>query len=120
MIFKQNFRCKKINSDITPKYAGIKDSVASVNQLLANPFLYVDLPGCYYKSNFYITSFTATFIGGDLDSLKTYAVGNLLTNEQKELIKKLNTGNKIYFDQIYSLSPDSRRRKLKSFTITIK
>ena len=67
-----------------------------------------------------ITNFTAVFISQELDSLNTYAVGNLLTSEQKELIKKLKTGDKTLFDQIYALGPDSRRRKLSPFTITIK
>jgi hypothetical protein len=63
---------------------------------------------------------TATFISQELDSLKTYSDGNMLSTELKESIKKLRTGDKIFFDQLYALGPDSRRRKLKSFTIIIK
>jgi hypothetical protein len=120
LVFKQKFICRTINSEVTVKYGGIKDSIASVNQLLANPFLYIDLPGSYYKHNYYITSFNAIFISQDLDSLKTNSLGSLLTNEQKEIIKKLKPRDKIFFDEIYGLSPDGRRRKLKSFTITIR
>ena len=119
VIFKKDFIVRTVR-DIVVRYGGLKDSIATINQLLANPFLFIDIPESYYKHNFQVTSFTATFINQGLDSLKTYSVGNLLTTEQKELIKKLKTGDKIFFDQLYALGPDSRKRKLKSFTITIK
>ena len=118
-IFKKDFRVRVVG-DIVVRYGGLKDSIATINQLLTNPFLFIEIPESYYKHNFQITSFTATFISQELDSLKTYLVGNMLSTEQKELIKKLRTGDKIFFDQIYALGPDSRRRKLKSFTITIR
>lgn len=119
IIFRKNFICRKIGDPVV-KYGGLKGSNATTSQLLTNPFIYVDIPDSYYKHDFNITSFNAIFISHDLDSLRTFSVGNLLTDEQKELIKKLNPGDKIFFDQIYALSPDDRRRKLKPFTIIIK
>ena len=117
-VFKQSFFVRKVG-DVVVRYGGLKDSTATVNQLLANPFLYIDIPGSYYKHNYLITSFSAIFIFRDLDSMQTLASGNLLTTEQIELIKKLIAGNKILFDQIYAVSPDGQRRKLKPFTLTI-
>ena len=118
-IFEKKFICRTIG-DVIVRYGGLNDSIATVNQILANPFLFIDIPGSYYKHNYHITSFTAIFISHDLDSLRTFSVGNLLTDDQKELIKKLNSGDKIFFDQIYALSPDDRRRKLKPFIIIVK
>src|SRR5262245_33603372 len=33
LVFKQNFKCRKVG-DITARYGGLKDSIATVNQLL--------------------------------------------------------------------------------------
>ena len=118
-VSKHHFRVRKIG-DIVARYGGLKDSTATVNYLLANPFIYVDIPGSYYKHNINITSFSATFIGGDFDSLVTVSTGTRLTTQQIEIIKKLKSGNKIYFNNIYAVGPDSRRRKLSPFTIIIK
>ena len=118
-VFKQNYVVRRIGEGIV-RYGGLKDSNASVNQLLANPFIFVDIPGSYYKPNINITSFAATFIGSDFDSLVTVSTGARLTTEQIETVKKLRSGNRIYFNNIYALGPDSRRRKLSPFTITIK
>ena len=118
-VFRQNYIVRKVG-DIVVSYGGLKDSTATVSQLLANPFLYIDIPGSFYKHNYSITSFSAIFINRDADSVRASAVGNLLTTEQKELIKKLLPGNKILFDQIYAISPDGRRRKLQPFIITVK
>ena len=97
----------------------IKDSVASINEILINPFLRLFRENCFYKKQFMITSFRATFIGYDLDSLNTNAPGNLLTQEQIDQIKKLRRGDKIFFNEIYAVGPDSRRRKLTPFIIII-
>ena len=119
LIFKKNFICRRVG-DVIVKYGGVKDSITSISQLLANPFIYIDIPGSYYKHGIYITSFTVTFIGNGYDSLQTSGVENTLTTEQIEIIKKLTRGNRIYFDNIYGFSRDSRKRKLTPFTIKIK
>ncbi|HEY5774078.1 MAG TPA: GldM family protein, partial [Chitinophagaceae bacterium] len=97
----------------------IKDSAASINEILINPFLHLFRENCFYKKEFTITSFRAMFIGYDSDSLNTYAMGNLLTQEQIDLIKKLRRSDIIYFNEIYAFGPDSRRRKLTPFIIII-
>ena len=39
IIFKKNFICRKVG-DIVVRYGGLNDPIATVNQLLANPFLF--------------------------------------------------------------------------------
>jgi hypothetical protein len=117
---KKQFTCKNIESPLTGRLGGIKDSTASINNILLNPFLHIDIPGSYYNHRFFITNFSAAFIGQDFDSLKTNAVGNLLSKEQIELIKQLKPGDRIFFHDIYAVGPDSRRRKLTPFSIYIK
>ena len=118
-VLRETFKSDVLNEP-TLRLGGIKDSVASIQEILINPFLHLFIPGSLYKKQFVVTGFNAIFISDDLDSLRTYSVGNLLSNEQQELTKKLKPGNKILFDQIYAFGPDSRRRKFKSFIITIR
>ena len=118
-ILKEKFRCDQLYDPVL-QLGAIKDSVASISEILINPFLHLFRENCFYKKQFMITSFRATFIGYDLDSVNTKATGNLLTQEQIDHIKKLRRRDKIFFNEIYAFGPDSRRRKLNPFTITIK
>ena len=118
-ILKKKFKCFELYDPVL-RLGGIKDSAASINEILVTPFLRLFREDCFYKKQFMITSFSATFIGYDLDSLNTHATGNLLTQEQVELIKKLRSGDQIFFNGIYAVGPDSRRRKLNPFTLTIR
>lgn len=117
--FKQVFRIDSLVGDVVIRLAGVKDSIASIHQILANPFLISELPGSYFKTPLNITSFTATFIGASLDSLKTNAMENLFTKEQIDLIERLRRGDKILFEETYFFWPDGRRRKYPPFTIKI-
>jgi len=106
--------------DMKIRLAGVQDSVASIHQILANPFLISEIPKSYYKSPVYITSFIATFIGEKFDSVRTNAMGNLFTQEQIDIIKQLRQRDKILFQDVYFFWPDGRRRKYPPFVIAIK
>ena len=127
IIFKKNFICRKIG-DFVLRYGGIKDSImtynrpvkATIDQLLVNSFLYIDFPGSYYKHNYQISSFATLMLSDKADSLSIPGDGNMLSSKQKEMIKKLQPGDAIVFENIYCLGSDSRRRKLTPFIIEIK
>ena len=119
-VSKHNFRVRKIGN-VVHNYGGSIDSTATIDELLSTPFLYIGIPGSYYKHNFTITSFSAVFMTKDSDSItNTTATGNLLTTEQKELIKKLSSGDLIVFERIYCVGPDNRRRLRTPIVINIK
>jgi hypothetical protein len=118
-IASKAFRSDSLKGELKIRLAGITDTVATINQILANPFLISEIPGSYYKSPVYITSFTATFIGVNFDSVRTEAIEHLLTKEQLSIVKQLRHGDKILFQDMYFFWPDSRRRKYPPFVITI-
>jgi len=126
-IFKKKFICRKIGDPVV-KYGGLNDSImtynksvkASINQLLENSFLYIDFPGSYYKHKYQILSFATLMLSDKTDSLSVSGDGNMLSSKQKEMIKKLQPGDAIVFEDIYCLDPDKRRRKLTPFIIEIK
>ena len=127
IIFKKNFICRKIGDPVV-KYGGLNDSImtynksvkATIDQLLENSFLYIDFPGSYYKHNYQILSFATLMLSDKTDSLSVSGDGNMLSTKQKEMIKKLQPGDAIVFEDIYCLGPDKRRRKLTPFIIEIK
>lgn len=119
-IISKTFRSDSIKGELKIRLAGIRDTAATISQILANPFLISEIRGSYYKSPVYITSFTATFIGANFDSVRTEAIGHLLTQEQFGVVKQLRRGDKILFNDIYFFWPDSRKRKYSPFVIVIK
>ena len=119
-IITKTFRCDSLKGELKIRLARVTDTVATIHQILANPFLISEIPGSYYKSPVYITSFVATFIAVNFDSLRTEATEHLLTQEQVNIVKQLHRGDKILFQNIYFFWPDGRRRKYPPFVITIK
>ena len=119
-IANKTFRSDSLRGELKIRLAGITDTVATINQILGNPFLISEIPGSYYKSPVYITSFTATFIGANFDSIKTEAIEHLLTKEQFSIVKQLRHGDKILFQDMYFFWPDGRRRKYPPFIITVR
>lgn len=96
------------------------DTVLTVGQVLANPFLKTVYRGPLYKSNIVITSFEMSGITKDGDEFLEYAPGNIFTHVQIEILKNLSPGGKILFTGIRAMGPDSRPRLLKPFTLTIR
>lgn len=116
-IFRKRFNTREIANQVAT-LAGLRDTSISKNFILLNPFLSVIFPSCYFRSNFHVTSFGATFINS-LDSLKTITSGYYLSQEQIKLIKETETGSKILFENIRATGPDDRTRALSSFWIKI-
>ena len=117
--YSQVFRIDTFTSQLKIRLAGVKDSVATIHQILANPFLISEIPGSYYKNPVHIPNFTGIFIGANFDSVRTNAIEQILTKEQVNLVNLLCRGDKILFE-VYYFWPDGRRRRYVPFTITIK
>ncbi len=116
-IFQKSFEVRTLSSPIAT-LGGFNDTTAKTNILLGNPYISMLMPGCYFRMNYRVTAFQAIMIQHS-DSTATTGDGNMLSQEQVELIKTLRTGDKIYFDDIRVISPDGRTGKLPSFRITI-
>ncbi len=116
-LYTKKFRAELIPYPIAT-VSGLRDTLAKVKTLLVNPFISVRYPGCFLKPNYSIISFKATFIKGT-DSTETFAFNSSLSTEQIKFIKKLEQGDRIYFDGIRVTEPYGRLRKLSSFWIKI-
>jgi hypothetical protein len=110
-----------ILKDLTVRLASIKDSFATVNEIIANPFLVVESPGTFYKTNCHITAFQLSMDGPGFEDTNPYQIsGHIIPSNVLNRIKKLRKGDMMLFDELRCVCNDSRVRKLKPFTITIK
>jgi hypothetical protein len=97
------------------------DTVLSVAQIKLNPFLSVVLPGCAYKDNLEIISFSATIIDAIGDTTFSDEInGNRLSKTLLFAIAELHRNDKILFDDIIATCPDCRNPKLPNLLVTIK
>ena len=118
IIFKKSFNVEIFDFEPLATVSGMRDTTIRANRILINPFLTVIMPGCYLRHGSIVTSFNASFIQQG-DSTVTFSAGNKLSEEQLKAIKELNSGDKIYFDEIRAIGPDDRGNKLKPFWIKI-
>jgi len=101
------------------RLGGLKDTVGSIRQLMATPFLSVGYPGSNYKSCVSVTSFSVTLISGG-DTLSSFQIiGNLFSEPMKNEIKKLGSCDYLYFDDIRRSCPSCKSGKLPPFKFII-
>jgi hypothetical protein len=104
------------------QWGAIKDSVATVGEIIANSRMLALIPGCRCFSKHAIGSFRINFISNNIrgaDS-KLFIAGNSLDQKAIAVIKQLRAKDKIVFDNIITTDIDSRAKQLPSFSITIK
>ena len=116
-IFRKSYKVRTIG-ELVATLSGIRDTTVSRNRVLLNPFLSIVIPNCFYQHNLQVVSFSAIFIN-NRDSITTMANGNLLSQEQINLVKEASPGSNIYFDNIRGRGPDSRTRIFHPFWIKI-
>jgi hypothetical protein len=93
----------------------------TVTEILADPSLYLVLPGCHLDARFSIISFSALFIRTGTDNVMSEASdGNRMSAGQLNVVKTLVPGDKIIFDDIKVQGPDSRTRTVPAVTIVIR
>jgi len=118
VIFEQKFKIAEVPS-LVATVGHLNDSIATISRLLMNPFLTVECL-CYLKNDFRVISSEMTVHSAVESDFLLLSSTERFTDEQIRTIKDCKSGDKLYFDNIRAISPDSRTRKLPSFTITIK
>jgi len=99
----------------------IRKDTASTPEILANGGLRIGPVGSFYKNTFHIVSFITSFLGPNGEALAPdiRTDGNLLSTEQKQVIKILKRNDRISFT-IIVIGPDGRRRELPPYIMVIK
>lgn len=120
-VFKQNYRCRKIEGDPIARLTGVKDSFATIEQIVTSPTVVVEIPGTFYKHQCKVISFALSMDCQIFEDMWHEEItGHIIPEGAISRIKKVRKDSGIFFDNIYAVSADGRRRKLKPFRITIK
>jgi gliding motility-associated GldM-like protein len=98
------------------------DTVATVFQVLANPYIEIYFPDCNVINRQQVTSYFTTFLNSRLDTIASPmpSEGRFMTKDQKDVIKKLKPGDKIVFSDIRFTGSDDRMRMLLNLIVLIK
>jgi len=116
-IGSKKFTCKLV-PDPTVSFNGLKQGHITKNELLDTNNQIETTLHSFYDIEFPITEFTIiSSSGGFIEKITT--TGSKITQEQRELIKPLKRGNKVYFSNIKAQAPDGSIRELGSIVFTI-
>ncbi len=111
------FRVKKV-PDPVASVAGKIDGVIGKNELLAQQGVLAKIPDFDFQMNFTVTSFVVS------TSKQGYVIdkptkGNRFSQEQIDLMKGLNSGNRLYIESIVVKGDDGSVRNLPAISFKI-
>ena len=99
----------------------LQDTVASVDEILADPILHAPMPGTYMKEYFQVFAFELKLIGRDGKLLADFprTHGNQLSRAHTKKIKKLKHGDVLKFS-CTATCPDCTLRRLPDLNIHVR
>jgi gliding motility-associated protein GldM len=112
------FRVKRVPNPLAT-VAGKNEGIITKNELLAEQGVFAEIPDFDFQMKFTVTSFVvSTSKGGFVVDKPTN--GNRFSQEQMDLIKGLNTGGRLYIDNIIAKGEDGTTRNLSAISFKIK
>jgi hypothetical protein len=123
-IFKKEYQANRVNDPVV-RLGIVKDSFASVEEILAYPAVVCTYPGCLMKRGPYIVYYVVTirnsenrraFTIEDRKGLNGVAFGDELKNE----IRRMKRGDKITVEEIKGFANGCMTRSFASIKVTIK
>jgi len=117
-IGSKEFRIKRVPDPIA-MVAGKKEGKISKNLLVAQQAVFAEMGDDFdFDLEFKVTSFTvSTLKGGFLQEKRSKS--NKFTEEQKNLIKGVGRGSRVFIEEIRAVGPDKKTRKLNTITLTL-
>ncbi len=111
------FRCKTV-PDPKPRVGNLKPGPVAKAVLLAQQYVKAELENFVFDLKFPVTEFTVSAtIGSFTEEYKTK--GSRITQQQKNLIRQLKPGQKVYFENIKARAPDGSIRNLGTISFKI-
>jgi gliding motility-associated protein GldM len=117
MMGRQEFRVKRV-PDPVATVNGIKGGGITKSLLLAQVGVAAEMENFDFDLTFRVTEFTvSTTIGGFLreETSKNYK----FTNAQKQIIRSLSKGNRVYVQDIKAIGPDGQERSLPAVALLL-
>lgn len=112
-----DFRVKRV-PDPVAKVAGRKGGAIDKNLLAAQVVVQADMENFDFDLKFQITEFKVSAVQGGFVK-DEMSKSNRITPAQLELIRNLNKGQKVYFEDIKAVGPDGSVRELSTLVYKI-
>ena len=107
--------------NLTARLAGVRDSFATIQEIISSPFLIIESPKSFYKVRCLVRSFVLSMDAPGFEDSNPYEiVGYVIPPYVIKRIKELRKGDEMWFDQIIMNCADCRTRKIPPFKIIIK
>ncbi len=107
------FRVKTI-PDPVAKVAGKKGGGLDKNILLAQSIVQADLEGFDFDAKFTVTEFTVSATIKSFSQDVAAKGTSRISEKQKDIIRNLNRGDRVYFQDIKAIGPDGKPRELNT------
>jgi gliding motility-associated protein GldM len=114
---QMDFRVKRV-PDPVAKVAGRKGGAIDKNLLAAQAVVQADMENFDFDLKFQITEFNVSAIQGGFVKDEP-SKSNRITPAQLDLIRNLNKGQKVYFENIKAVGPDGSVRELSTLVYKI-
>jgi hypothetical protein len=116
------FAIQKLNGATHVSLGTLTDTIATINEILSDPYLHVSLPKTYLKEWFRVVRFSLdlTSSSGSVMARFEDSRGNALTQRQMDQIKLLEPGDELRFTEMIATCPECALRSLGTMTIHIK
>ena len=111
------FRVKNIPDPIG-KVAGRKGGYIDKQTLSAQMLVNADLENFDFDAKFTVTEFVVSATIRQFVQEES-SKSNRITDRQREIIRNLNRGDKVYFDNIKAIGPDGKQRELPTISFKI-
>lgn len=110
------------NNPLTVTLGSSEDTILSIQEIQKTPKLHANYNDSINEIEFNIISFKLTTINSETKKEVTFNLtfGDILTIEQLNHIKTMNTGDKLTFYDIKATCKDCATRTLKPLTIVLK
>jgi gliding motility-associated protein GldM len=113
------FRVKKV-PDPMATVANKNAGLITRNELIAEQGVYAEIPDFDFEMKFTVTSFVVSTSKPGGYVVDKPANGNRFTQEQLDLMKGLNSGSRLYIDNIVVKGDDGTTRSLSAISFKIK
>ena len=108
-------------TELNARLAGVRDSFATIQEIITNPFLIVEAPKSFYKARCIVRSFSLSMDDANFEDTNPFEIsGYIILDYIIKRIKGLRKGDWMWFDQIIVLCADCRARKYPPFKIIIR
>jgi len=119
LIGKRQFRVERL-PDAIPKVGGKRNTVIDKNELLNQTGITVVNEECCWNINYKIIEFTVSTTNEQGKVVENISTSKMFTEAQKSQIRKLKSGQKIYFENIKVIDMDGNTRNVGVIMLKIK